>query len=152
MVAIFLGSMRWALLALVPTALPVVVTLGAMAAAGLALDVGSAMVAAVILGIAVDDTIHLLEHFRRRRRDGQNEGAAMAEAVRHVGRALVTTSLALTLGFAALALSPWKSVASFGLVSAVAIAGALASCLVVLPALVRVLPWPSAASAPGPGP
>jgi predicted RND superfamily exporter protein len=155
-VAIFLGSVRWALLALVPTVLPVVVTLGAMAGLGVPLDVGSAMVAAVVLGIAVDDTIHLLEHFRRRRRAGQSEARAMAEAVRHVGRALVTTSIALAVGFSALALSPWKSVAHFGLLSAVAIVGALASCLVVLPALVRALgsghrTEPRAASGRGPG-
>ncbi|MEE8580569.1 MAG: MMPL family transporter, partial [Myxococcota bacterium] len=61
---------------------------------------------------------------------------AMRDAVRHVGRALVTTSVALALGFSALALSPWQSVASFGLVSAVAILAALAATLWVLPALV----------------
>lgn len=151
LVALFLGSLRWAFLALVPTVLPVVATLGAMAGLGLALDVGSAMVAAVVLGIAVDDTIHLLEHFRRRRRLGESEAAAMAHAVHHVGRALVTTSIALTLGFTALALSPWKSVSSFGLVSAVAIAGALVSCLVVLPALVTVLGGGGGRDARGPG-
>lgn len=53
-----------------------------------------------------------------------------------VGQALISTSLALALGFSALALSPWQTVASFGLVSAVAILAALFSVLLVLPALV----------------
>ncbi len=54
----------------------------------------------------------------------------------HVGRALVTTSVALSLGFCTLLVSPWSSVASFGLVSAIAILGALVADLVVLPALI----------------
>ena len=136
MIAVFIRSLTWAALALVPTVLPVVVTLGLMGLGGLSLDLGSAMVAAVVLGIAVDDSIHLLEQFRRRRRAGAPPGAAMRDAVRHVGRAVITTSVALALGVSALALSPWQSVASFGLVSAVAILAALAATLWVLPALV----------------
>ena len=97
------------------------------------------MVAAVVLGIAVDDAIHLLDNFRRRHRRGTSPEIAIEQAALHVGRALVTTSLALTLGFTTLALSPWQSVASFGSVAAIAILAALVSTLVVLPALVQSL-------------
>lgn len=61
---------------------------------------------------------------------------AIARATQEVGQALISTSLALALGFSALALSPWHSVASFGLVSGIAILAALLSVLLVLPALV----------------
>ncbi len=140
LLAIFLGSTGWALLALIPAVLPVVTTLGAMGLLGIRLDVGSAMVAAVVLGVAVDDIIHLLDAFRRRRRSGVSASAAMRGAATHVGRALVTTSIALAVGFAALALSPWQTVANFGLVSAIAILAALVSTLLVLPALFFALP------------
>jgi hypothetical protein len=60
MLALFLGSVRLALVGMVPTLLPVVVTLGTMGWAGMSLDVGRAMIAAVLIGIAVDDSIHLL--------------------------------------------------------------------------------------------
>lgn len=135
MLVIFLRSPRWALLAIVPTVLPVLATLGMMALAGIPLDVGSAMVAAVVLGIAVDDAIHMLDRVRRLRRSGLSHAQAVHDSVIHVGRALATTSFALAIGFAALALSPWQSIANFGLLSAVAILGALAADLVVLPAL-----------------
>jgi predicted RND superfamily exporter protein len=135
LVAVFFRSPGLACLALVPTALPVLATLGVMGLLGIALDVGSAMVAAVLLGLAVDDAIHLLSAWRRRRRAGEDAAAAMAGAMRDVGRALATTSFALAVGFAALALAPWQSIASFGRLSALAILVALACVLLVLPAL-----------------
>lgn len=131
----FLRSLRWSLLAMLPTLLPVVATLGVMGALDRPLDVGSAMVAAVVLGIAVDDAIHMLHRLRGLRRTHMPWPEAVRETVHHVGRALVATSLALAAGFAALALSPWQSVASFGLLSSVAILGALLADILVLPAL-----------------
>ncbi len=129
--SVTLGAM-----ALVPTLLPVIVTLGSMGFVGIALDVGSAMVAAVVIGLAVDDAIHLLQAYGRRREQGEAADAAIAGAVHDVGRALVTTSLALVVGFTALAMAPWQSIASFGAVSAIAILTALGAALVTLPALV----------------
>ena len=138
LVAVFLRSAGWALAAMIPTALPVWLTLGAMGWLEIPLDVGSAMVAAVVLGIAVDDAVHVLTRYRTLRGAGQARGAAIDGAVLHTGRALVTTSFALAVGFLALGLSPWRSVASFGLLAGVAILVALASVLVVLPALLHL--------------
>lgn len=135
MLAVFLRSLRWAILAVVTSILPVVATLGIMGFAGISLDVGSAMVAAVVLGIAVDDAIHMLDRLRRLRRAGIPHARAIHDTVLHVGRALATTSFALAIGFAALVLSPWQSIANFGLLSAVAILGALLADLLLLPAL-----------------
>jgi len=136
--SLFLRSPSTALLASVPTLLPVLITLGAMGLVGMPLDVGSAMVAAIVIGIAVDDALHLLFQYRRRRSAGDPPAHAMTYAVHHVGRAVVTTSFALALGFAALSISSWKTISSFGVLSALAILCALLAVLGVLPALVRV--------------
>ena len=135
LVGVFLRSASHALLAMIPTALPVVLTLGTMGLLGIALDIGTSMVAAVVIGIAIDDTVHLLSQYRRRRERGLGVAPAIREAVPHVGRALITTSVALALGFLALLSSPWGSIASFGVVAAIAILAALAADLLVLPAL-----------------
>lgn len=136
LLGLYLRSARLALLAMIPTLLPVVSTLGAMGLIGVPLDVGTAMVAAVVLGIAVDDVVHLLERFREQRDRGDPVDAAIHHAVREVGQAVVSTSLALSVGFGALALSPWASIAHFGLISAIAILAALVTDILVLPALV----------------
>jgi hypothetical protein len=145
--SLFLRSLRWGVLALIPNLLPIGATLGTMGWWGIHLDMGTAMVAPVVLGLSDDDAIHLLDQYRRYRRRGIASPDAIQRAVRHVGRAVVTTSLALSLGFFTLILSSWQSVASFGLLSGVAILGALVAYLVVLPAVVLVI---RSGRAPGP--
>jgi predicted RND superfamily exporter protein len=136
MVAIFLRSIRLAIGAMIPTLLPVVVTLGAMGWMGMGLDVGRAMIAAVLIGIAVDDSVHLLSQYQRRRVGGDDPGEAIRGAILHTGRAVVTTSLALSLGFLTLMASAWQTISSFGFFVSLAILGALAAALFVLPALI----------------
>lgn len=150
LVALLFRSLRFGALALVPTLLPVVLTLGVMGAAGVPLDVGTAMVAAVILGLAVDDAIHLLAAIRRHEAGGAPPAAATVHGLSDVCGALVTTSAALAAGFLAIALMPWHTLAEFGGVCALAIAGALASDLLVLPALCFSLRGRRAAGPPPP--
>jgi predicted RND superfamily exporter protein len=133
--ALCLRSLPLALLAMVPTTLPVLLTLGAMGALGVPLDVGTAMVAAVVLGLGVDEALHLLSAYRRLREGGREREPAIEQALREVGRPLLTSAAALGLGFLVLVFVPWKSLASFGAVSVVAIAASLLADLLVLPAL-----------------
>jgi len=136
MVAIFLRSFSWALAVMLPTLFPALATLGAMGLAGVYLDIGTAMIAAVVLGVAVDVSVHLLTQYRRRLADGNGPCEAIRAAVLHAGRAVVTTSLALSLGCFVLTLSSWQSVASFGFLSGLAILVALVAGLVILPAVI----------------
>jgi predicted RND superfamily exporter protein len=118
----------------------VLLTLGAMGALGVPLDVGTAMVAAVVLGLGVDEALHLLSAYRRQRDGGLGRDAAIDTALREVGPALLTSAAALATGFLVLVFVPWKSLASFGAVSAVAIVASLLADLLVLPALLVAFP------------
>lgn len=131
----FFRSLRLGLLAMVPTVLPVVVTVGAMGWLGIPLDVGSGMVASVVLGLAVDDAIHWLAQYVRERGAGASAADASRRAVLRTGRAMVTTSVALAVGFCTLSFSAWHSIASFGIIAAVAILTALLAALFLLPAI-----------------
>lgn len=138
LVAGFLRSWRYGLAAMVPTLLPVVVVLGAMGWLGMSLDVARAMLAAIVIGIGVDDSIHVLRQYQVRRGAGENTHDAMRGALQHTGRAVVTTSVALALGFLTLMMSAWQTVATFGFFVALSILGALVASLFVLPALIFV--------------
>lgn len=135
LIAIFFRSLRAAFMALVPATIPVLTVLGAMGFLGIPLDMGTALVSAVVLGIADDDAIHLLSQFEVRRRAGVSAVQAMLDALLHVGRGVITTSLALAIGFSAFVISSWESVRNFGVLSALAILGAAVAVLFVLPAL-----------------
>jgi hydrophobe/amphiphile efflux-3 (HAE3) family protein len=136
LILVYLRSVPLALAAMMPTLLPVVVSVGAMGWMGMSLDIGRAMIAAVVIGIGVDDAIHLLNRYKVHRAGGDPPQEAMRKAVLHVGRAVVTTSLALALGFLTLMASAWQTISSFGFFVALAILGALAATLFVLPALI----------------
>ena len=139
LVAVHVRSIRWSLVAMIPTLLPVVVLLGSMGLLGLSLDVGRAMIAAVIVGIGVDDTVHLLSHFRSRRMSGATAPEAIRHAVLFVGRPVITSSVALAVGFLSLMTSSWQTVSSFGFFVGIGILGALVADLFVFPALVMAV-------------
>jgi len=107
-----------------------------MGVAGLSLDVGRAMIAAVVIGIAVDDSIHLLHRYGRLRGDGRTPRDAMSAALLETGRPIVVTSIALALGFMTLTASAWGTVSGFGFFVSLSILVALLATLFILPALV----------------
>jgi predicted RND superfamily exporter protein len=136
LVCLSFRSLADGLTAMIPTILPNIVILGAMGFVGWQLDIVSAMVGTVVLGLGDDEAVHLLSQYRRGRGSGQSSRAAIRFAVEHVGRASVTTSVALSLGFLALALSSWGIVFRFGLIASAAILVALVVTLVVVPAVI----------------
>ncbi len=133
-------SLRIAALSILPNMLPVFATLGVMGLAGITLDVATVTITAIVLGIAVDDTIHYIYRYRLELRatDCDHEQAALRTAVR-AGPAIAGTTLLLCFGFLVLAGATVKSVLFFGLLSSFAFAVALVGDLVVLPALLSVL-------------
>lgn len=128
---VFFRSLGTAILAMLPTLAPVLLVLGGMARWEIPLDVGSAMVAAVVLGLAVDGPIHVLSAYRA---VGFSRSAVRA-ALERTGPPLMASGVALGLGFLTLLLSPWHSVARFGVVAAAAIGLSVFTSLVLLPAL-----------------
>lgn len=145
-----LRSMRGGLVSMLPNLFPVISILGVMGLLGLNLDMITVMIAPMIIGIAVDDTVHFFLHFRQelyaQRPESGEAGDAVApyEAALHytferVGNALLFTSITLTAGFSVFAFSRAGSMIHFGILSGVGIAAALLADLVLSPALLMVL-------------
>ncbi|MCO5164899.1 MAG: TRAP transporter TatT component family protein [Planctomycetes bacterium] len=135
---VVLRSPGLALLSVVPNAVPVLLTLGAMGLAGLPLDTATVTVAAIALGLLVDDTIHVLHHLRARPA-GATASAALARTLGLTGRPIVATTAAVALGFGAFALSPFRPTRDFGVLIAVTSVTALLCALVLVPALVLLV-------------
>jgi len=134
--AVVWRSWRSSLLAVVPTIFPVVVVVGLLGWWDFGLDPASTMVATVILGVAVDDGIHLVSTYRNRRKVLRLANDALDDALHHVGPALVTSSLVLCAAFCSLTVSPVSSIANFGLLAGLSIVASLFADLVLLPACI----------------
>lgn len=135
--AVGLRSRKLLLLSIAPNLAPILALFGIMGLVGIPLDPATVMVAAMALGIAVDDTMHLLVTWRERTGDGRTPEAALREALRVNGPAMIATTLTACTGFLALALSDFAPIRYFGLLSASAMAVALAADLWLLPALIQ---------------
>lgn len=129
-------SVKIGLISMIPNLAPVFLALGAMGWFGIALDYNKVMVAAIALGISVDDTIHLMTRFHHEFGIHKNYEKALREALCDVGRALLITSLALVLGFLVLVFSELRSQAYFGLLLSGALITALIADLFFMPSLV----------------
>jgi uncharacterized protein len=142
LLAVAFASPLLAAVALVPNGLPIFVVLGLLGWAGVRINMGTAMIAAVSLGLSVDSSIHYIVAFRRRLAEGQPLAAALETAHGTAGRAMVFSTLALVVGFLSLTTSGFIPTVSFGWLSCLTLAGGLLGNLVVLPVLLVLLaPW-----------
>ncbi len=139
-IALAFRSVRIGLLSTIPNLLPLALVLGAMGWLGIQLDATTAMVAPILLGIAVDDTVHLLQGVQVERRAGGDVPQAFTAAAGRVGRALVLTTVVLVLGFLTPLLGSFKPNLHFALLSALALVLALLADLVVFPAVATLIP------------
>jgi predicted RND superfamily exporter protein len=131
-------SLRLGLLGMLPNVLPVAAILGLMGASDIHLDVGTAMIASIVLGVSVDDTIYFLLHYRRARSQGAGVRDAVAYTLAIAGKPALFCSAVLALGFFVLAFSSFQTLAIFGLLSGFAVLLAAASELFVLPAVLEL--------------
>jgi hypothetical protein len=142
LLAVAFANPLLAAVALVPNGLPIFVVLGLLGWAGVRINMGTAMIAAVSLGLSVDSSIHYIVAFRRRLAEGQPLAAALETAHGTAGRAMVFSTLALVVGFLSLTTSGFIPTVSFGWLSCLTLAGGLLGNLVVLPVLLVLLaPW-----------
>jgi predicted RND superfamily exporter protein len=139
LLAVSFRSPLLAAVALVPNALPIFVVLGLLGWAGERINMGTAMIAAVSMGLSVDSSIHYLAAFRRRLAAGQTSAAALETAHQTAGRAMIFSTLALVVGFLALTTSGFIPTVSFGALSCLTLTGGLFGNLVVLPVLLSLL-------------
>lgn len=138
LVLLLLRDLKLGLLAMVPNVLPVLLILGLMGMVGVPLDLATLLISAIVLGIAVDDTIHFLHHVKRGLTSGLDVEEALAKALSHCGRALVLTSLILASGFMVYIAAYLANAQRFGFLVALALLFALLADLWVMPALLRV--------------
>jgi predicted RND superfamily exporter protein len=109
-----LGSFRGGIMGMVPNAIPAFLAFGLMGLFGIPLDTDTLLIAPIILGIAVDDTIHFMTHYRVELSKTGSIAAALESAIKEVGQAVMFTTMVIGLGFAVLSFSDYLGMAKVG--------------------------------------
>ena len=130
-----LFGFRGGLLSIVPNVFPIVFVLGLMGYAGFNLNIATAIIASIAIGIVVDDTIHYFTHFKHEFQECGERRTAMRKALQKVGPALCFTSIILALGFLIFLLSETSILFDFGILASLAVVMALLGDLFVGPTL-----------------
>jgi predicted RND superfamily exporter protein len=130
---------RLALISLVPNAVPILMVVGVMGLAGLKMNMATAMLASVSMGMSIDFSIHYLYRYRRERLAGKSVNTALRDAQGTVGLAMVLSNVALIAGFLTLILSAFVPTMHFGILISIAMLGGLLGNLTTLPLLLRLI-------------
>jgi predicted RND superfamily exporter protein len=134
-----LASWRLALLALAPNALPILGIFGIMAISGIPLDAATATVASIALGIGVDDAVHILQGYRRRRSQGLGLAWALRKTLEEVGPALTVTTATACVGFGLLSWSAFVPIRHFAFLATLALVLALLADILWVPAAIQLI-------------
>ena len=131
-----LGSVQAGLLSIIPNMIPATLAFGLMGLLGIPLDTDTLMIAPLIIGIAVDDTIHFITHYRMALAKHGDMRLALVDTIKQVGQAVTYTSLVLGCGFFMLSFSNYLGLAKVGAFGSLAIFVALLCDLLFFPALI----------------
>lgn len=132
-------SFKYGLIALVPSIVPILITGALLVVLKIPLNLGTMVVGAMTMGIAVDDAIHMMNRYLRGRRAGLNTADAITQAVNQAGRAVVFTSIILVLGFSVMLLGSFIPYIYVGLFAASIMLLALVGDLIFLPAVLYLV-------------
>jgi len=138
MFVILLRSFTLAIIGLIPNILSAAVILAFMGFATIPLDIMTITIAAIIIGIGVDDAIHYLHRFKQELIVVKDVKVAVENSHSGIGSALYYTSFTVIIGFSVLGFSNFMPTVYFGVLTSLAMIGALLANLLVLPSLLVV--------------
>jgi len=124
-------------LALIPISTAVIVNFGIMGWSGIELDMATSVIAALTIGIGVDDTIHFLNTFRHNRARGLSVDETISRTLAVSGKAILFTSLALIFGFSVLLTSHFVPIILFGILTAATMINTTIGALLILPSVIK---------------
>ena len=131
-------SLSMALLCLAPNVLAAGIVLGVMGLSGIPLDIMTVTIAAIVVGIGVDDCIHYIHRFQSEFAKSKDYHVAMRRSHDSIGRAMYYTTVTIMVGFSLLTVSHFTPSFYFGVLTDVAMIAAVMGALLLLPKLILI--------------
>ncbi len=139
MFIVLFRNLKIAILTIIPNIIAATSILGLMGALGIPLDIMTITIAAIAIGIAVDNAIHYVDRFRNEFAKDHDYWGAIQRSHRSIGKAMYYTTLIIALGFSILAFSNFIPTIYFGLLTGLSMVIALAANLMLLPLLIVLI-------------
>ncbi len=136
LISLIYGSLKMGLISMIPNVGPIILVVGFMGWMGIHLDYSKLLIATVAIGLAVDDTIHMMTRFKIEFERLGNYREAFKAAINEVGRALVITTLAMVIGWSALMMSSLDTQFWFAILLSMTVVFALLADFFVMPILI----------------
>ena len=139
LMVILIGELRLGLISMIPNLGPILIVLGGIGWFSIPLNMFTMLVASIAIGLSVDNTIHFMYNFRKYYEKSGDIADAVRNALNTAGRALLTTTVVLSIGFFIFMFASMKNLFEFGLFTGIAIILALASNFFMAPALLTLV-------------
>jgi predicted RND superfamily exporter protein len=134
-IMIMFRSVIAGLISSIPLALSMMLLFGFMGFFGIELNIATAMLSSIMIGVGIDYTIHFLWRYKEERTHGLNPKAAAKKTLTTTGRGIVFNALSVVVGFTVLLISSFLPVRFFGFLVVVSIGACLLGALILIPAL-----------------
>ena len=138
MMIALIGRLGTGLISMLPNLAPIALALALMEVANIPLNLFTMLVGSIAVGLAVDDTVHFMHHFHRYLARTGNVEEAVRKTLLTSGRAMLATSVALSMGFFIFCVASMKNLVDFGLLTGITILTALVADFVLAPALMAL--------------
>lgn len=139
MMIVLIGNVKIGLISMIPNMLPILFLSTIMVVFDMPLDMFTMLIGAIALGLAVDDTVHFMHNFRRYELEYNDVDKAARLTLMGTGRAIMVTSIVLSVGFLVLLFASMSSMFNFGVLTASAIFIALMADFFLVPAIMKLI-------------
>jgi len=126
-------------LSVIPLSIAILILFGSMGFFGITLDIATALISSVMIGVGIDYTIHFLWRFKEERSRGLEHNEAAFVTLTTTGRGIIINALSVMIGFLVLTLSNFEPLRFFGALVVISIGSCLISALVLIPSIVVLI-------------
>lgn len=137
-ILIYFRSFTAGLIGIFPLAIAIMINFAIMGFCGIRLDISTAMLASIAIGIGIDYTIHFLSTYRQEHRNSSDENTVCRNTIRTTGKAIIFNAVSVGLGFAVLLFSQFNPLVILGALIMVTMGTSSLSAIIVLPVLLKI--------------
>ncbi len=132
-------SVKAGLISAIPLSFSMIILFGLMGYLNIDLNIATAMLSSIMIGVGIDYTIHILWRYKEERQNGLDYKTAIVKTLVTTGRGVTINALSVIIGFSALFISSFLPVKFFGFLVVVSISACLIGALVIIPAICLII-------------